>query len=349
MLRRICTKCGRIYDGGVLECDRCHLFLRDYEDSALDAGFYAGQPSAMPEQQPIDKTIGMQPGARAYFQAQDAPRPQEGVTDAWEPQRGEAFGAAAEEPRAQAAQAHRRSAMRRNHQQPPAQEEAQAAQNDFFPGQDAPGAGSGGGGSEPPVQEPPEQRRGPDAPESGFHAQAPLDAASVRFFKVFYKLIGWLAIVVGVLLGVLLLGGSASSQARMYLGRDAASVLISLGWLIPLAVILFGMMQIAEGNLLGVLLDTNRKLSSEYPANTRAYTSATLSLMKGLYVLAGWLEIIAGVILGLQAGGVGFVLSALIGGLSGLFMIMQSKRIALLLDNNSKAAAMAAYLAGRNG
>ena len=64
MLRRICTKCGRIYDGGVLECDRCHLFLRDYEDSAPDAGFYAGQPSAMPEQQPIDKTIGMQPGAR---------------------------------------------------------------------------------------------------------------------------------------------------------------------------------------------------------------------------------------------------------------------------------------------
>lgn len=158
---------------------------------------------------------------------------------------------------------------------------------------------------------------------------APYHAPFVSFFKSAYVVLAW--ILIGIFFLISVFSGGTS-------GLGIFSLIITLVTLLVPVLVAVGMM--AQGHILGLMLDTNRKLSEGGEAPSKPYESRVLRFVCVVYPIVGGLSIVLGVLYALVTWMSKDSTLAPLGittAISGVFMLLESQKIGLLMDSNRKA------------
>lgn len=158
---------------------------------------------------------------------------------------------------------------------------------------------------------------------------APYHAPLVSFFKIAYAVLAWILIGISFLISVFS-GGTS--------GLGIFSLIVTLLTLLVPVLVALGMM--AQGQILGLMLDTNRKLSEGGAALSAPYESRILRFMCVAYLVVGFLSIALGGLFTLMSWATGDPSQVSVGltsALCGVFMLLESQKIGLLMDSNRKA------------
>lgn len=158
---------------------------------------------------------------------------------------------------------------------------------------------------------------------------APYHAPFVSFFKSAYVVLAWILLVIYIL---------ASFSLGVASGLGIASLIVMLVTLLVPVIVALGMM--AQGQILGLMLDTNRKLSEGGEALSKPYESRVLRFVNVVFPVVGILSIVLGGLFTLMSWATGDSSQLPLGltaALSGVFMYLESQKIGLLMDSNRKA------------
>lgn len=309
-MKKMCPKCGAVYGADEETCARCGAALEELAD-----------PGPVRRRQRLDQTAGMKPVSAADAAA-DAPAPAPKQTPYMPP----------EEP--------------------------------------AYAGGSSGGASVPPTPpKPPRAAAAPEAPraprahvvpETHVQLEPPCRARSVTLFKYLHLICGWVLVFLGIVATIAMFAGAgavnsgALEQQLASMGieyqieatsGELAAALLGLTWIIPVSILIAGLSQLAEGHVLGELLDTNLKLSDENGRRPKPYRSRLLTFMRYVYFIVALGVLALGVYLVVRTGTDG-ILALLLSVFCSVFYMMRSKRLELFIDNDRKAADIAAQLRG---
>ncbi len=157
----------------------------------------------------------------------------------------------------------------------------------------------------------------------------PYQAPLVTFFRHFYVVVGWIAVVVGVLYTLV---------TSAYWGWRIEGFIASLPFLIAACAVFI--VNLVRGNLLGMMQDTNQKLSDGGPKDSAPYDSRALRFVSKVYPVMAWVLIVLGCL------GIFFIFLsydrnmmplAFVAAILGVQMLMESQQIGLLVDTNRKA------------
>lgn len=187
---------------------------------------------------------------------------------------------------------------------------------------------------EAPKEEPKQDAQGEPKPEAAGEPPktqgrgAPYKATMVTVCQSVYLLLG---------IGIIVFGAYSAAQNK-YGYSNGLFLLVTLIQSIP--IILIGLFCMEQGALLGLMLDTNAKLSDEGETKRTPYDSKLLTVMRKVFFVLGCIGFIPCVfmLILLFIDRTNFsLLSFIFEIITSVTYIMESQKIGLLMDSNRKA------------